>query len=154
MIAGNDLGGLSAALERARALGIRGQVTVTGLLRGADRLEALAAADVVVYPSSDEVFGLVPPASRCWRVQFPSSLAMTPVPRRWWPQPGRCGRAPQDPAALAVAIANVLDAREAWRREARAAATRVRALFGTDTVVSTLDAVYHDVLAGALRASA
>jgi hypothetical protein len=44
--------------------------------------------------------------------------------------------------------------REAWRREARAAATRVRSLFGTDTVVSTLDAVYHDVLAGALRASA
>ena len=31
-----------------------------GLLEGRERLDALAAADVVVYPSSDEVFGLVP----------------------------------------------------------------------------------------------
>ena len=153
VIAGNDMGGLSAALERARALGIRGRVIVTGLLRGADRLEALAAADVVVYPSSDEVFGLV---------ACESLLAGTPVivgndsgaAEVVAATGGGVAVLAQDPAALAVAIANVLDAREAWRREARAAATRVRSLFGTDTVVSTLDAVYHDVLAGALRASA
>ena len=32
----------------------------TGLLRASERLEALADADVVVYPSQDEIFGLVP----------------------------------------------------------------------------------------------
>ncbi len=31
-----------------------------GLLEGRDRLDALAAADVVIYPSRHEVFGLVP----------------------------------------------------------------------------------------------
>src|SRR5207237_10260572 len=37
----------------------------TGLLCGRERLEALADADVVVYPSRDEVFGLVPLEALC-----------------------------------------------------------------------------------------
>ena len=43
-----------------RSLGIEHRTIFTGLLRGRDRLEALADADVLVYPSQDEIFGLVP----------------------------------------------------------------------------------------------
>ncbi len=153
VIAGNDMGGLTSALGRAQQLGIRERVTVSGLLRGSGRLEALAAADVVVYPSSDEVFGLV---------ACEALLAGTPVivgddsgaAEVVAATGGGIAVPPGDAAALAVAIATVLDGHEAWRREARGAARRVRALFGTDTVVSRLEAVYNDVLAGALQASA
>ena len=41
-------------------LDLEARTLFTGLLRGQDRLDALADADVVVYPSQDEVFGLVP----------------------------------------------------------------------------------------------
>ena len=60
VIAGNDMGvGVERRAPRRR-LGLGERVVRPGLLRGRDRLEALAAADVVVYPSRDEVFGLVP----------------------------------------------------------------------------------------------
>src|SRR5207237_3436788 len=59
VIAGNDLGGGAAARRQAERLGVGARVIFTGLLRGGERLEALADADVVVYPSRDEVFGLV-----------------------------------------------------------------------------------------------
>ncbi len=55
VIGGNDMG----ALGRARAAADPG-VVFTGLLEGRDRLALLVDADVVVYPSTDEVFGLVP----------------------------------------------------------------------------------------------
>ena len=41
-------------------LGVGERTTFVGLLTGRARLEALTDADVVVYPSADEVFGLVP----------------------------------------------------------------------------------------------
>ena len=57
VVGGNDMGGLAAA----RAAGPQaGTVHFTGLLEGADRLALLADSDVLVYPSTDEVFGLVP----------------------------------------------------------------------------------------------
>ncbi len=55
VVAGNDMGALQ--LARARA---DGHVVFTGLLEGRERLALLADADVLVYPSTDEVFGLVP----------------------------------------------------------------------------------------------
>ena len=61
MIAGNDMG--AGARDRDRWSGrsaSTARTIFTGLLRGQERLEALADADVVVYPSEDEVFGLVP----------------------------------------------------------------------------------------------
>ncbi|MEQ1729817.1 MAG: glycosyltransferase, partial [Vicinamibacterales bacterium] len=143
----------SEAVRRAQAPGISEQVTLTGLLRGADRLDALAAADVVVYPSSDEVFGLV----ACEAV-----LAGTPVivgndsgaAEVVAASGGGVAVPPNDAAALATAIRRVLDDHEAWQRKASSAAQRVRSLFGVDPVVSALEAVYDGVVAGALRASA
>jgi glycosyltransferase involved in cell wall biosynthesis len=57
VIAGNDMGGLSTA--RA-ALKPDSPVRFVGLLEGRERLELLADADVLVYASTAEVFGLVP----------------------------------------------------------------------------------------------
>ncbi len=55
VVAGNDMG----ALETARAQADE-RVVFTGLLEGRDRLALLVDSDVLVYPSSDEIFGLVP----------------------------------------------------------------------------------------------
>ena len=55
VVGGNDMGGMDVARERARS-----GVVFTGLLEGPERLALLVDADVLVYPSTDEVFGLVP----------------------------------------------------------------------------------------------
>ena len=55
MIGGNDMGGLKRAQR-----GSGSDIVFTGLLPGRERLELLAAADVLVYASKSEVFGLVP----------------------------------------------------------------------------------------------
>ena len=60
VIAGNDLGPAGHVRQLAHAAGVGDRVLFTGLLRGHERLEALADADVLVYPSEDEIFGLVP----------------------------------------------------------------------------------------------
>jgi glycosyltransferase involved in cell wall biosynthesis len=59
VIAGNDGGGLAAARREVRRQRLGDRVDFPGLLVGEERLAALAAADVVVYPSQLEVFGLV-----------------------------------------------------------------------------------------------
>lgn len=57
VIAGNDMGGRAAAEARLQS---RSPVRFVGLLEGRARLELLADADVLVYASTAEVFGLVP----------------------------------------------------------------------------------------------
>jgi len=60
VIAGNDWG-YQAFLERlARQQGISGRIVFTGLLSGKERLSAYVDADLLVYPSTLEAFGLVP----------------------------------------------------------------------------------------------
>ena len=59
-VAGNDMGAGRRIFSLVRTLGLDARVISAGLLTGAARLDALAAADVVVYPSRDEIFGLVP----------------------------------------------------------------------------------------------
>jgi glycosyltransferase involved in cell wall biosynthesis len=59
VVAGNDGGALEAARRCAARTGVESRVGFPGLLTGGERLAALADADVVVYPSHDEVFGLV-----------------------------------------------------------------------------------------------
>ena len=58
-IAGNDGGCGPALRELVDRLGLGSRVRFRGLLRGGERLAALAAADVVAYAGRDEVFGLV-----------------------------------------------------------------------------------------------
>jgi len=71
VIAGNDMTGELPALRRlARRLEVADRAHFVGLLRGPARLRALADADVLVYPSEHEIFGLVP---------FEGLLSGTPV---------------------------------------------------------------------------
>jgi glycosyltransferase involved in cell wall biosynthesis len=145
VIAGNDMGAGPALVSQARARGVTDRVTFTGLLPAAFRLEALADADVVVYPSADEIFGLVP---------LEALLVGTPVVVA---DDSGCGEiirqtgggivAPLgNAAALADAIRHVLDAPERWRQAASDAALQVRSRFNAAAVAEQLDAVYRDVL--------
>ena len=115
-------------------------------MRGADRLNALAAATVVVYPSSDEVFGLV---------AFEALLAGTPVVvtgdsgcGEIVAQTGGGAIVPVgDDAALRDAIESILAAPEEWRQRARHAAHTVRARFGGQVIAERIDALYHELIA-------
>jgi glycosyltransferase involved in cell wall biosynthesis len=60
VVAGNDMGVRDELERQARELELGERVRFVGLLTGDDRLAALADADVLVYPSTDEIFGLVP----------------------------------------------------------------------------------------------
>lgn len=69
VIAGNDMGAEATIRRRVEDLGITGRVRWAGLVTGSLRVALLADADLLVYPSSDEIFGLVP---------FEALLAGTP----------------------------------------------------------------------------
>jgi glycosyltransferase involved in cell wall biosynthesis len=60
VIAGNDMGVREALGRQAAELALGDRVRFVGLLTGPERLAALADADLLVYPSTDEIFGLVP----------------------------------------------------------------------------------------------
>ena len=61
VIAGNDMTGEMGGLKKlVDELRLEQRVHFVGLLVGPRRLQALAAADVLVYPSVHEIFGLVP----------------------------------------------------------------------------------------------
>ncbi len=146
VIAGNDMGSCRSLERLAAELGLTGRVVFPGLLRGGARLEALADADVVVYPSADEVFGLVP---------LEALLTGTPVIVA---DDSGCGQligqvggglvTPLgDVAALAAAIRDVLAAPGKWRERATEAAARVRQRYGGASIAAEVDALYHDVLA-------
>lgn len=148
VIAGNDMGAGSAARALAQSLGIEPRTTFTGLLRAHERLEALADADVLVYPSEHEIFGLVP---------LESLLSGTPVVVA---DDSGCaevlgatggGRIVPlgDAGALAQAIDSILDNPAHWRAAAADAATRVRSTYGADVVCAQLDQLYGEVVARA-----
>jgi glycosyltransferase involved in cell wall biosynthesis len=131
-----------AEVDRA---GLAARTTFTGLLRGADRVDALASADVVVYPSSDEVFGLV---------AFEALLAGTPVVVAG---DSGCGEIVADTgggvivpvgddAALSAAIRSILASPREWRQRAREAAGRVRTRFGGHVIAEKLDVLYHELI--------
>jgi glycosyltransferase involved in cell wall biosynthesis len=149
-IAGNDGGCGPALRELVRELGLSSRVRFAGLLRGKERLAALAAADVVVYAGRDEVFGLVP---------LESLLCGTPVVVA---DDCGCGEvvsevggglavAPGDPAALARAIAAILAEPARWRAAAREAATAIRRRFASDVVAARCEEVYEAAMQPAPR---
>ncbi len=111
VVAGNDMGAASTARAAAREAGVGDRTHFVGLLEGAGRLELLADADVVVYPSEHEIFGLVPleallvgtPVVVVERLGLRRSGAAVsaaawscPVPTRRWPPPStRCWGSPR-----------------------------------------------------------
>jgi glycosyltransferase involved in cell wall biosynthesis len=151
VIAGNDLGAGPDARRRAERAGIAARVVFTGLLRGAERLQALADADVVVYPSRDEVFGLV---------AVEALLAGTPVIVA---DDSGCaeviaatggGRVvgQGDVAALAAAVRDVLAA--PGRYQVAEADRRIRAWLASDAIAARVETVYESLVAPGLPLSA
>lgn len=144
VIAGNDMGSEAATRSLIRELGVEPRTLFTGLLRGRARLEALADADVVVYPSEDEIFGLVP---------LEALLAGTPVVVA---DGSGCGEiirlvggevVPSGNAgALAAAIERVLEDPARARASAAAAAGRVRAAYGDEAVCARVEAMYGEMV--------
>jgi glycosyltransferase involved in cell wall biosynthesis len=144
-VAGNDLGA-GAELDQAIARhGLADRVLRVGLLEGRERLHALADADVLVYPSRDEIFGLVP---------LEAILSGTPVVVSG---DSGCGEVVEkvgggvvvptlEPRAFARAIAEVLDAKERWRARAVEAQAKVRALCAPEAVGAQHEQLYRELV--------
>jgi glycosyltransferase involved in cell wall biosynthesis len=145
VIAGNDMGSGAVARAAVASASLGARVRFTGLLPGRERLQALADADVVVYPSEHEIFGLVP---------LESLLAGTPVVVAGDSGCGEIIRATGggqivkagDAMALADAIKVVIKDPVHWRGEAARAAAEVRNLFGNDAVCDRLVDLYRAIL--------
>jgi glycosyltransferase involved in cell wall biosynthesis len=146
IVAGNDMGAGGAIDSLVRNLGLERRVLRPGLLTGAERLDALAAANVVIYPSRDEIFGLVPleallcgtPVVVCGDSGCGEVIAAT----------GGGHVVPHGNAqALSDAIESILTDERLWRRRAAAAGEVARRLFGADVVCGQLEALYAAVLA-------
>ena len=145
VVAGNDMGVRDALERQAEDLGVAGRVLFTGLLTGEDRLGALADADVLVYASTEEIFGLVP---------FEGLLCGTPavvsddcgcgelVARARAGQLVRYG----DPQQLASALAGLLD--DAPRRQRMVARGRrfIAEQFAWPRIAAQTEAVYRAAL--------
>jgi glycosyltransferase involved in cell wall biosynthesis len=145
VLAGNDMGAAAGARALVRSLGIEPRTLFTGLLKGQDRLEALADAEVLVYPSQDEIFGLVP---------LEALLCGTPVIVA---DDSGCGEVVQgtgggqvvplgDADALARAIEAVLASPTEWRTAASSAAGRVRLAYAGDVVSAQLEQMYAEMI--------
>ena len=146
-IVGNDMGAESAARSLVKRLGLGARVVFVGLLTGRDRLEALADADVVVYASEHEVFGLVP---------LEALLVGTPVIVA---DDSGCGELIRSVGGgvvvpvgrvepLASAVDGVLRSVGQWRLIAAEAGVRVRAAFGEESVCRRLERVYEEAISG------
>ena len=146
LIAGNDMGSGADADALIVALALDQRAHRIGLLRGAARLDALAAADVVVYPSRDEVFGLV---------ALEALLCGTPVVVC---NDSGCGEIVAqlgggrivpygEPDTLAAAIGTILASPHAWTARVGAAAAQIRERFTIDPVCERFERMYREVLA-------
>ena len=144
VVAGNDMGAEASARATAEAMGVADRTRFVGLLQGAERLELLADADVVVYPSEHEIFGLVP---------LEALLVGTPVVVA---DDSGCGEVvshgggglvvPGTDAELTRAIDTVLGQSGDWRTSALAAAHEVRVRFGAEAVGARLEELYGEVM--------
>lgn len=144
VVAGNDMGAAAAAARAARDTGAAARTRFVGLLKGRERLDLLGDADVVVYPSEHEIFGLVP---------LEALLVGTPVIVA---DDSGCGevigatggglvvRGSAD--ALQQGIDAVLRHPAFWRAAAGTAAAIVRERFSADAVGAQLEDVYADVV--------
>jgi glycosyltransferase involved in cell wall biosynthesis len=150
VVAGNDMGAGPAVDALVRRLNLERRVIRPGLLTGSDRLDALAAANVVAYPSRDEIFGLVP---------LEALLCGTPVVVC---DDSGCAEVIRatggglvvphgNPQTLSEAMASILMNERPWRRRAVAAGIVARRLFGTDIVCGQLESLYSSVLADSVN---
>lgn len=130
-------------------LHLRDRVRFAGLLLGVDRNAAYVDADVVAYPSTDEIFGLV--AAEALMCQTPVVVC----------DDSGCGEVVRaaaggrlvpygDAAALADALQSLLDQPGARQRCAISGRRYVEQHLGWDRVAADTRALYQEVLAGRL----
>jgi glycosyltransferase involved in cell wall biosynthesis len=158
-IAGNDMGTGAHAAGLAKRLGLDHRVLFVGGLEGPARLTALTAADLVVYPSRDEIFGLVPleallcgtPVVVCDDSGCGEIISSLGATRRLQRVAGALGFAAivphGDVPALASAIDVMLHDSRRRRDSAATAAESIRRLYDSDVIGSQLEALYEDVTA-------
>ena len=150
VFAGNDMGAARATRRAVRQCGLEPRTRFTGLLAGPARYAALADADVLVYPSYGEVFGLVP---------LEALQAGTPVIVS---NDSGCGEIigelgggllvpPGNPALLASAIETILANPSRWRAAAARAGAEASKRFHPDAVAAALEDVYREILPRAGR---
>jgi glycosyltransferase involved in cell wall biosynthesis len=146
VFAGNDMGEERATRRTVARLGLEPRTRFTGLLTGPARYAALASADVLVYPSYGEAFGLVP---------LEALQSGTPVVVS---NDGGCGEMidelgggllapPGNPALLASAIEKILRDLPRWRAAAARAGAEASRRFHPDAVAAKLDEIYRDAIA-------
>jgi glycosyltransferase involved in cell wall biosynthesis len=123
---------------------ITDRVVRLGPLEDRERLAALADADLLCFPAATESFGLVP---------FEALLCGTPVVARraggsgeWLQRIGGARLVDGTERELAEAILEVLEAPDAARSGARAAAGRIRQQFAWDHVIGGYRDLYARVL--------
>ena len=146
VFAGNDMGEERATRREVRQGGLEARTRFTGLLTGPARYAALADADVLVYPSYGEVFGLVP---------LEALQAGTPVIVS---NDSGCGEIidglgggilvpPGNPALLASAIETMLANLPRWRTAAASAGVEASRRFHPDEVAGMLEDIYREAIA-------
>ncbi len=147
VIAGNDMGFLPRVKEEVSANKMDKITTYTGLVRGVEKRALYVDADVTVYPSEHEIFGLVP---------FESILCGAPVVVS---DDCGCGEiiggadigevTPYgEPEKLAAAIASVLDNPEESREKVERGREFIRRNLAWPEIASRTEKLYLKVLQG------
>jgi len=145
VIAGNDMGAGDEARARVRSHALDGRVRFAGLLQGSARLQALADADVVVYPGEHEVFGLV---------AIEALLCGTPVivagDSGCGEVIGSVGGGEVVPAgdarALSTAVSSILASRTTWAERVALARQRIVERFDVNVIADAMEEVYAAVV--------
>jgi glycosyltransferase involved in cell wall biosynthesis len=145
VFAGNDMGCGRLTRQVVRRLGLDSQTRFTGLLKGPDRFSALADADIVVYPSRDEVFGLVPlealqtgtpviVCNDCGCGEIINSIG------------GGLVVPPCKSRELSAALFKMLSDLPRWRHVAEGTAREIARRFHPDVVSTEMEHVYLDAI--------
>ncbi len=145
VIAGGSASDEKALQEQITNLGITGRVIFTGVLKGRERLSALSYASVLVYPTENEIFGLVP---------LEALLCGTPVIIA-----GGSGSAevigkvgggliitPGDTKAFTESIATMLEDPNRWCGEVEIAKSKIRQLYASPVIAHQLEQLYRNVI--------
>jgi glycosyltransferase involved in cell wall biosynthesis len=141
-IIGSDRGSLARIRREVQKHDLQSRTLLPGVIEGRKRFEALADADLLVYPGRDEIFGLVP---------LEALLCGTPVIVA-----GDCGCGEViasigggevvpsgDVDALAGAVHHMLADPQPWPAEVTQAAQRIRTRLSPQAIAIRLEEVYQ-----------
>jgi glycosyltransferase involved in cell wall biosynthesis len=144
VFAGADRGAAATTRRIVKRTGIASRTRFAGVLEGDARFAALADADVVVYASSDEAFGLV--ALEALQVGTPVVVGCDAgCAELIAALGGGLAVPPGDVEALTTAIGQVLRDPVRWRDQARRAGAAAQERFCPGAVSARVEAVYRAV---------